>query len=108
MSDETTVFAGAIMRMRKLTGPVVMALSAMAVSPALAQQTPANAPDTILQGMPLPQYQTPAAPASDQDVAVLARPRPEYEAAGIPLGGFIAYPTIGLGAAQEHNVFYLA
>jgi hypothetical protein len=96
------------MRMRKLTGPVVMALSAMAVSPALAQQTPANAPDTILQGMPLPQYQTPAAPASDQDVAVLARPRPEYEAAGIPLGGFIAYPTIGLGAAQEHNVFYLA
>jgi hypothetical protein len=84
-----------------------MALSAMAVSPALAQLTPPNAPDVILQGMPLPQFQTPATPASDQDVAVMARPRPEYDAAGIKLDGFTAYPTMTLGAAQEHNVFYL-
>lgn len=43
--------------------------------------------------------------ARDKNVSVRERPRPEYEAAGIHLGGFMAYPKIELDAEYNDNIY---
>jgi hypothetical protein len=36
--------------------------------------------------------------------SVLGRSRPEYDPRGVPLGGFMAFPTLDLGASYDSNV----
>src|SRR6202012_4164459 len=42
---------------------------------------------------------------TQQDIGVMDRPRPEYDAKGIPLGGFRLFPTLGVTANYDDNVF---
>lgn len=41
----------------------------------------------------------------DGNVSVRDRPRPEYDARGVPMGGFVLYPEILVGAEYTDNVF---
>lgn len=41
----------------------------------------------------------------DGNVSVRDRPRPEYDARGVPMGGFVLYPEILVGAEFTDNVF---
>jgi len=42
-----------------------------------------------------------------QNVSVRDRPRPDYEAEGLHLGGFMVYPSMGLTATYDDNVYAL-
>jgi len=42
-----------------------------------------------------------------QNVSVLQRPRPDYEAMGLHLGGFMVYPTMGVAATYDDNIYAL-
>lgn len=42
-----------------------------------------------------------------QDVGVLDQARPAYDAKGIPMGGFRLFPSLGLDATYDDNVFRL-
>ena len=42
-----------------------------------------------------------------QNVSVIGRPRPDYEAEGLHLGGFMVYPSVGLTAAYDDNIYAL-
>jgi hypothetical protein len=42
-----------------------------------------------------------------QNVSVLDRPRPDYQAMGIHAGGFMVYPSVGVAATYDDNVYAL-
>jgi len=42
-----------------------------------------------------------------QNVAVLDRARPDYQAMGIHAGGFMVYPTMGVSATYDDNIYAL-
>lgn len=42
---------------------------------------------------------------TEQDLGVMNRQRPEYDAKGIPMGGFRLFPTMGVSANYDDNVF---
>ncbi len=42
-----------------------------------------------------------------QNVSVRDRPRPDYEAEGLHLGGFMVYPSMGVTAAYDDNIYAL-
>lgn len=50
-----------------------------------------------------------AAPSEFVDIArdniVLARARPDYDAVGVPVGGFVAFPSLTTSVAYDDNVF---
>ncbi len=78
--------------MRRLVGRAALAMGLVAqaiATPAFAQD--ATTPSYI--GM------------TQQDVGVMNRPRPEYDAKGIPMGGFRMFPTMGVTANWDDNVF---
>src|SRR5579872_1239163 len=43
--------------------------------------------------------------ARDRNVSVRERARPGYQALGLPLGGFLAYPKVELGAQYNSNIY---
>jgi hypothetical protein len=46
--------------------------------------------------------------ARDRNVSVRERPRSDYEARGLPLGGFKAFPRVGVELVQDDNIFATA
>ncbi|WP_421729254.1 outer membrane beta-barrel protein [Brevundimonas sp.] len=80
---------------KSLTAFVV--LGAAAGASAASAQTAGSAVNSASNGADLF--------ARDRNLAVRERPHPEYEALGLPLGAFMAFPRLELGAEFNDNIF---
>ena len=92
----------ALQRPRSLMAGEVAAvflLLAGAAAPAAADDVPNPQAMVRVTG----KYQSPG--ALPQGAGVLDRARPEYDAAGVPLGNFVLFPTFTADVSNDDNIF---
>jgi hypothetical protein len=90
-----------------------VALFALFCNSALADELTANSDEYLLNGDAVTNgavlngaWQTSFASSIMNELGVMDRGRPDYTAKGLPLGGFRLYPTLGLAAGYDSNVYF--
>lgn len=76
---------------RALSGIFACGAAVLAVTPALAQQQPPSADQSLF--------------ARDRNISVTQRARPGYDPVPVPIGAFIAAPKLDVGAEFNDNIY---
>ena len=89
-----------------LKAGLLAAFVAMAVIPSGASKAQPTQPAQPTGPSGAPPIQIPLPVATDiEDMPVMARPRPDYDPLGIPVGGFLLFPTLVGYGTYDSNVF---